>query len=75
MTTKNEVDNHMRDALESALPEDGSAELAMDNNKLYLRMDTQVFAVTVEDEEQLGASERAAHEFMASNPSWPWSTI
>ncbi len=71
MITKNDVYNHLGDALQNALPEDGSAELGMDHNKLFLRMGGQVFAISVEEKQQFWAVEdpvRAAKNFMTTLP-------
>ncbi|MBB3458970.1 hypothetical protein FHT86_007299 [Rhizobium sp. BK313] len=71
MTTRNDVYNHLGEALHSALPEDGSAEIGMDPNKLFLRMGGQVFAITVEEKQQFAKTEdpvRAAMNFMTTLP-------
>lgn len=73
--TRNEIYNHLGDALQSALPEEGSAELGMDHNKLFLRMGGQVFAISVEEKEQFAKAsdpEKEARRFMTTLPYWPW---
>lgn len=73
--TKNDIYNHIGDALQDALPEDGSAELGMDHNKLFLRMGGQVFAISVEEKQQFKTVKdphKTAREFMATLPFWPW---
>ncbi len=73
--TKNDVYNHLGDALQNSLPEDGSAELGMDHNKLFLRMGGQVFAISVEEKQQFRAAddpEARARQFMSTLPFWPW---
>lgn len=75
MITKNEVYNHIGDALQNALPEDGSAEIGMDHNKLFLRMGGQVFAIAVEEKMQFRSAKNAEQEarrFMSTLPYWPW---
>jgi len=73
--SRNDVYNHLGDALANALPEDGSAEIGMDHNKLFLRMGGQVFAITVEEKQQFRSADNptaAAQNFMATLPFWPW---
>ncbi|MDV6228790.1 hypothetical protein R2G56_21085 [Nitratireductor aquimarinus] len=77
MTTRNDVYNHIGDALQNTLPEDGSAEIGMDHNKLFLRMGSQVFAISVEEKQQFRKAEdpeRQARNFMSTLPFWPWQS-
>ena len=53
MTDRNDVFNHLADALSHALPEDGSAEIGMDHNRLFIRMGSQVFRVEVQPIDQI----------------------
>lgn len=75
MATRNDVYNHIGEALQDRLPEDGSAEIGMDHNKLFLRMGGQVFAISVEEKQQFRNVKEpieAARNFMATLPFWPW---
>ncbi|MBA8881673.1 hypothetical protein [Phyllobacterium myrsinacearum] len=75
MTTRNDVYNHIAEALNDHLPEDGSAELGMDHTKLFLRMGGQVFAISVEEKQQIAKANdpvSAGRNFMATLPFWPW---
>lgn len=75
MTTRNDVYNHIGEALQDHLPEDGSADIGMDHNKLFLRMGGQVFAISVEEKQQFKSTPNpveAARNFMATLPYWPW---
>lgn len=61
-------------ALSRRLPNTDEAEIGRDSNKLYFRMRSQVFAVTVEEREQLKRvrdPEAAAKDFMGALP-YPW---
>ena len=67
--TKNDIYNHIAEALLDRLPEDGSADIAMDHNKLFLRMGGQVFAIQIEEKQQFRSVDdptTAAKNFMAT---------
>ncbi len=71
MVTRNDVYNHIGDALLNVLPEDGSAELGMDHNKLFLRLNGQVFSISVEEKQQFRNADdptSAAKGFMSTLP-------
>lgn len=71
MVDRNDVFNHIGDALHAALPEDGSAEVGMDHTKLFIRIGNQVFRVDVQAIDQINERPDAlkqAQLFMSTLP-------
>ncbi|MBB3289159.1 MULTISPECIES: hypothetical protein [unclassified Rhizobium] len=71
MTTRNEIYNHIAEALTDRMPESGETGIGMEHNKLFLRMGGQLFAITVEEKQQfrnIADPIRAAKNFMTTLP-------
>jgi len=69
--SKKDVYNHIAEALLEHLTEADDAQVGMDNDKLFLRMDGQVFSIAIEERTQfrfMAKPALAASNFMSSLP-------
>lgn len=79
MTSRNETYKLIAKALSDILPETDEVQIGQDHNKLFLRLNNQVFGIVVEEKPQFDRlpyeeAVDAARNFMATLP-FPYARV